>query len=113
VFKDNALLYIGRATDQTFGERIKQENWWKDEWDLTVYLGRIESINDNKFFNATLRKEVIEDAEALLIYFHSPPYNASSIANPPRPKKDLRIINRGDSGELYMEVSHKGLRIYK
>ena len=113
VFKDNSLLYIGKASEQTFGKRISQEKWLKNEWDLTIYLGRIKAINDNEQFSVNLRNNIITDVEALLIYFHSAPYNSVSISEEPKPKNDLRIINIGDSGSLYTELSHKGLRLYK
>jgi Acetyltransferase (GNAT) family. len=113
VFKDNALLYIGKASEQTFGKRISQETWLKDEWDLTIYLGRIQAINDRKQFSVSLKNNIISDVESLLIYFHSPPYNSVSISEQPKPRNDLRIINIGDSGALYTEISHKGLRLYK
>ena len=113
VFKDNSLLYIGKANEQTFGKRISQEKWLEDEWDLTIYLGRIKAINDKEQFSVNFRNNIISDVEALLIYFHSPPYNSVSISEEPKHRNDLRIINVGDSGSLYTEISHKGLRLYK
>ena len=58
-------------------------------------------------------RSVVRDAEALLIFFHSPPYNSQHISEAPKPSKNLRIINVGDCGELYPEISHKGLGLYR
>ncbi len=113
VFGDDSLLYIGMTQDQTFSERFMQhKSWLKDEWDITVYVGRIRSIDgkDSQDFHGNLWRSVVEDAEALLIYFHAPPYNSRSISEFPEPTHNLRIINLGDCGDLYPEVSHRAVR---
>jgi hypothetical protein len=114
--KDNSLLYIGKASEQTFGKQISEEEaWLKNACDLTIYLGRIQSIDDKdkEQFSVSLRDSIIEDVEALLIYFHTPAYNSVSTSEPPNPKNNLRIINVGNRGALCAEISHKGLRLYK
>ena len=116
VFGHDSLLYIGKAQDQTFGTRIKQHKDWLEnkELDVTIYIGRIASIDDenNKTYHDNRWRPVIESAEPLLIYFHSPPYNSQHISEAPEPTTELRIINTGDCGMLYPEISHKGLGVY-
>ena len=113
VFGEHSLLYIGMAKDQTFRKRFTQhQNWLKSEWGITVYLGRVDSVDEDRDFHENLWKSVVEDAEALLIYFHAPPYNAKSISDQPDPTAPIRIINTGDYGALYPEISHKGLSLY-
>ena len=114
VFRDNSLLYIGMAEEQTFEERLNQhqKTWLKEEYDITLYIGRITSINRNEDFNDKEWSLVLKDSESLLIYFHSPPYNSQDINKFPEPNMDLRIFNVGDSGDLYPELSHMGLRLY-
>ena len=115
VFGNNSLLYIGMARDQDFKTRFGQhENWLKKEWDENVYVGEIKSIDEktNADYHGNEWRPVVKDAEALFIYFHSPPYNSQKISEIPKPSNNLRIINVGDCGELYPEISHKGLALY-
>ena len=112
VFGDNSLLYIGMAQEQTFGTRFGQhKDWLEKEYDIKVYIGRVDSIDDNKDYHTKSWDSIIGDIEALLVYFHSPPYNSTYISNEPKPNRDLRIINIGDYGNLYSELSHEGLRL--
>lgn len=106
VFGEESLLYIGRAVDQSFAERFRQhEGWVKRESGVRINLGRTTNIEDN------IWNEVIKDVEALLIYYHSPPYNSQNISERPKPKTKLRIINIGEYGDLYPEISHVGLEL--
>jgi hypothetical protein len=113
VFGDDSLLYIGLAQDQTFSERFEQHRpWLNNEWDMDIYIGRVYSIADDPDYNDDLWDNVIADVEALLIYFHSPPYNCKFISQRPTPATNLRVLSTGDSGDLYPEVSHLGLARY-
>ena len=116
VFGNNSLLYVGMARDQDFKTRFGQhEDWLKNEWDVHVYVGKIKSIAEKTEANyhGNEWRSVVKDAEALLIFFHSPPYNSQHISETPKPSKNLRIINVGDCGELYPEISHIGLGLYR
>src|SRR5699024_6467310 len=47
VYGPDALLYIGKAQDNSFGERIPAHKW--TEWeasDVEVYLGRIAGFDE-------------------------------------------------------------------
>ena len=116
VFGDDALLYIGQTKKQTFCERfVQHEEWLKNEWNKTIYVGRVISIDDEdeKIYHGNRWHAVIKNSEAMMIYFHSPPYNSKNISNPPRYSKKLRIINIGDCGDLYPEISHEALQLEK
>jgi len=107
VFGNNSLLYIGKAQKRPFATRFKEhKEWLEKEGDITIYIGRTTNIGNEDW------EAAIEDTEPLLIYFHSPPYNSRSISNFPEPihGNDLRIINIGDYGELFPEISHQGLK---
>lgn len=109
VFEDDSLLYIGLAKKRSFGARFKEhQDWLKAEADITIYLGRVNSIDDNENYTEKTWRNIIDDVEALLIYYHSPPYNSRCISEPPSNTR-LRIINTGDYGSLYPEISHEGL----
>jgi hypothetical protein len=112
VFGDASLLYIGRAVDQSFAERFRQhENWLRKESGIKIYLGRVDSIDDNDGYAEEEWKRITKDVEILLIYYHSPPYNSTFISESPKPTSKLRIINIGDYGDLYPEISHEGLEL--
>jgi len=89
---NHSLLYIGK-TQNFLQHRIKEHKWFKEEWRVEVFVALVEG------------KNVRSDAEKLLIYAHSPLYNAAHIAEPPRPKPPLRIWNVGRYWGLFPEVS--------
>src|SRR5581483_12272588 len=75
VFGPDALLYVGKADANTFPSRI---GYHKEEWcdpaasEIAVYFGRIASdhpLTDEQWSIQITR------AEALLLYYLSPPYN--------------------------------------
>lgn len=110
---DDSLLYIGVAKDSTFCSRFRRadhKKYIKQEYDVKIYVGRIDSIDDDEGYSDKLWGSVIEDVEALLIHYHSPHHCSRSIDRFPDPENDLRIINIGDYGDLISEISHDGLR---
>jgi hypothetical protein len=114
VFGNDSLLYIGMTKDSTFGGRFSQpdhKKYIKQEWGVKIYIGRIDSINNDEDYSQELWESIIEDVEALLIYFHSPPHNSRSVDSFPDPNNDLRIINIENYGALYPEISHEALRL--
>ena len=100
----NALLYIGKATEQTFSTRFKRhKHWLKDEDPTRIYLGRIYNGRRHvRKDNWETWKEDVSLAERVLIYTYSPHYNSSSITNRPKlaPHKSVKIVNRGEMGRL-------------
>ena len=102
IFGENSLLYIG-MTDKPFSERLKthrSDSLWYDEEQGKVFI-RI----------ARVPRAVLKDAEALEIYWHSPPYNSANIydyaGNP------LQIVNEGNRGSLVKSLSTERLPWYK
>jgi hypothetical protein len=77
------LLYIGRATDATFSKRVASHHEWTD-WEpksVEVYLGRLGGVNKLPATHSAMTEwgNWICRAEAILIYFSSPPFNSSGI----------------------------------
>jgi hypothetical protein len=99
VFGPEALLYIGMTDGQTFGSRFKQhERWLKFESDTRVRLGVIADPDERK---------LLAHAEALTIWWHSPPYNSKNIWRYPGIR--LHVRNSGQRGRLVTEYqSHWG-----
>lgn len=103
----NTLLYIGRATQQTFSARFRGHREWlvsEDKFEKTqIFLGRIYdrerhlSENDWKVW---IRD--VEIAECLLIHKYSPNYNSVSIAEPPPlgPYRKVILENLGHPHRL-------------
>lgn len=115
-----SLLYIGKANDQTFGERFTnadRQAWCPDGWgDNTVLLryftGRIHHTKDEQQRGAIddeLWRTYIDLAERLLILAHTPHWNAKGIQEIPREQADdydnLHILNWGTRASLLPEVS--------
>lgn len=99
----DALLYIGKAAEQTFSTRFKQHQPWlsKEYPGIRIYLGRLNfperhaAPEDHwKTWAADVRL-----AESILIYKYSPHYNSMAISEPP----DL-------SGFDQVEIHHHGKR---
>lgn len=102
----NSLLYIGKATDQTFSARFRQHQQWlqKEYAGVRVHVGRLYIpgrhawANDNwGFWEADVLL-----AERILIYKYSPHYNSVSISDPPNLSgfKRVEIANLGARGRL-------------
>lgn len=100
IFGTGSLLYIGE-TNTTFGQRFKTEHkvWLDEEEGVFIHVGRIMSED----YDAYGRKQVIEDTEALTIYWHSPPYNSCHVQRYKR--QPLKVVNLGKRGSLDKEYS--------
>jgi len=78
IFGPDSLLYIGKARDHSFAERIPSHRYWI-EWEsvpVRIFVGRlggIERIDDDTW------GDMIDTAEKLLIYYTSPPYNSQCL----------------------------------
>jgi hypothetical protein len=110
VYGADVLLYIGKAEQQTFAKRIKQENWEYngDSENIKIYIG--------KLFDKTQPKglewdRLITLAEKLLIFTHSPAMNSSNINSLTKSDKirkeieEVRVINYDNFRSLMTEVS--------
>ncbi|AWI13518.1 hypothetical protein CQJ30_16010 [Caldibacillus thermoamylovorans] len=108
VYGKDILLYIGKADQQTIGQRVSQENWWdtNDSNHLKIYVGRLAGEKTPR--DKDWSKE-IDLAEKLLINVHKPAYNSKNLsAIPDLELQDVHILNWGDYRDLLPEVS--GLR---
>ena len=102
IYGTDVLLYIGKAEQQTFSERIKREDW--DKNNDKIYIGRLIG-NENMIIMNEWNKK-IEIAEKLLIYSHSPAMNAANIGSMPENfLNDIIIYNWGVHRQIFPVVS--------
>ena len=97
VFGEDALLYIGNARDQPFGRRLYQHDWIDDYH--KIFVGRIADADykhDPPDWDDWY--ELLQDVEALEIYWHTPPYNSHNIKG--YYGRPLIIINEGQRAKL-------------
>ncbi len=104
IFGANSLLYIGKAEAVTFSQRFNQHcsEWLLEETGVSIRVGRIvsEDYDDDPPDWPDWRK-VLRDAEALTIYWHSPPYNSTNIND--YKGQHLKVVNKGERGALVAE----------
>jgi hypothetical protein len=105
VFGPNALVYIGKAEQQTFAARFAQhwESWLNMEREVTIYLGRVWPEDRREDDGWVEWGELVSDAERLLIAYHTPPYNSQFISG--YTGRPLHIQCWGDRGRLLPECS--------
>jgi len=103
VYGSDTLLYIGKANDQTFAQRIRGHREWID-WQsspISIYVGRLAGVG--RIANTKWRN-MIDNAEKLLIYFSSPPYNSQHL-NSYGEMQDTMVLNFGKKNRLPFEYS--------
>lgn len=101
VFGEGSLLYVGRASEQTLGERIGQHSkWLEEEQDVVIHLG---SLNKDDYGGGSSWSKLNAEAEALTIYWHSPPYNSQNINR--YGGRPLCVQNTGERGSLLPEYT--------
>jgi hypothetical protein len=109
LYGNDVLLYIGKAVRQTFGVRIKQEEWEyeNDPLGYKIYLGRFISCATKISGDEWNRS--IDIAEKLLIFAHKPCRNSSNLNFVKEDDiQDIFVYNWGAYRQLLPEVS--GLR---
>jgi hypothetical protein len=109
VYGKDVLLYIGKASEQTFATRIAQEGWsvWEcDEGQIGVRVGRLAG-DDTPPNNQWSQR--IDLAEAILITAHKPARNATMVGSLTQKRHmaltNLHVLNWGEYGALLPEVS--------
>lgn len=106
----DCLLYIGKACDQPFAVRLKQEVDWmytQDFGRLNIYVGRCSGWEGTPSDSEWERQ--IDLSEKLLILAHRPGWNAQkNIDRESEELSRLHIFNWGCHRSLLPEVS--GLR---
>ncbi len=105
IYGTNTLLYIGKATEQTFSTRFKQhKKWWLgNEENINIYLGKIYNPkrHSQKDKWRSWTKDV-KTAEEILLYKYSPNYNSTNISIPPKsyPPGKIILIHSGKKNRL-------------
>ena len=104
IFGANSLLYIGKAEGLTFSQRFNQHcsEWLLEEEGVSIRVGRIAS-EDYAYDPPDWSdwRKVLRDAEALTIYWHSPPYNSMNISE--YKGQHLKVVNKDERGVLVAE----------
>lgn len=105
VFGPGSLVYIGKAVEQTFAARFKQHeaDWLSEENDVAIRLGRLSPDDYAKDDGWRDWQQLLSDTEALLIYWHSPPYNSQHISD--YKGQVLHIQNLGNRGSILPECT--------
>ncbi len=107
IYGRNVLLYIGKACDQTFRQRLIQHDlhdWTSDPCNLEIYIGRL-LVDGSKDLTNEEWATLISVAEGLLIHAHCPAFNSVNIQNPPTDVAKYRVLNYGSYVQLMEEVS--------
>jgi hypothetical protein len=104
----DTLLYIGKATQETFSIRFRDHRkWWlADEEEIQVYLGRVyDPQKHSKSDKWKSWEHDIDLAERILIYKYSPNYNNTGIGDKPSlsPFKKIRLVHAGNMHRLKSE----------
>lgn len=109
VYGSGVLLYIGKARDRTFGQRIPEEKWdtgsMEDPAHVEIYVGRLKGQSTPP---ESEWKRSIDLAEKLLIHTHGPAYNMTCMQAVPENDQDVRntrVFNWGRHRDLRHEVS--------
>ena len=110
----HTLLYVGKADKTTFSNRLdKHENEWT-RWEpepVQIYLGRVarrdsDQPTDNQW------SLMIDQAEAIIIYFSAPSYNCARVRDLRYKNDDLVLVNHKQRGRLPYCMSTITERLY-
>ena len=116
IFGDDSLLYVGMTTS-TFRRRFidgpdPHIGWLEEEEEgVSVYVGRfVEEDYKHDPPHWSDWENVLKDAEALTIYWHSPPYNSKNIRD--YHGQPLILINECERGRLSAGCESDGIPYY-
>ena len=95
LYGPSVLLYIGKAAEQTFQKRIRQESWeWgPDGQNLELYVGRIAVDPSGPPLDDEEWSIQVDAAEKLLIYAHGPASNTSNKNSIPKELAGVIVYN--------------------
>jgi hypothetical protein len=95
LYGPGVLLYIGKAAEQTFRERIRQEEWeWgPDGQNVELYLGRIAVDPSAPPLDDEEWSFQVDAAEKLLIRAHGPAVNTSNKNSIPKELAGVIVYN--------------------
>ncbi|MGI9256747.1 MAG: hypothetical protein ACR2PY_07415 [Salinispira sp.] len=107
VYGDDVLLYIGKARDQQFKNRLKQHR--QDSNNITrytrIHVGRLAEVDAGTY---EAWGDAIDDIEGLLIESHRPALNKQNTSPPQapdNPEEHFTVLNWDEYGSLSAEVS--------
>lgn len=107
IYGSDALLYVGKASEQTFGTRLSQHDWIAHNQDssrIQIYLGRLHTYADTPVFEEWSRQ--ISIVERLLIFAHTPAGNSSGLnVSLDDDVQAVHVLNWGQFRDLMPEVS--------
>jgi hypothetical protein len=107
VLGPDTLLYIGKAQQRPFGQRIREHRDEWIEWEpsvVNVYLGRIGATAIMTRERWSEWEEQIDRVERLLIFFCAPPYNSAGLKRLPDLPPTV-LLNHRRRHRLPLEVS--------
>ena len=107
IYGSDVLLYIGKASQQTFATRLRQEPWLynQDARNIRYYVGRLAAEQTPK---ETEWDRQIGMVEALLVHSHWPARNSQyvqSLGTNASQLSNIQILNWGQRRDLLGEVS--------
>ena len=117
VYGADTLVYIGKADELTFAARFGQPDyrWMGDDyapWEdngcrIRIHTGRVYVKHNENGPRSDTWSNWIARAEHLLIYAHSPAWNANYVRTPPGHPvyHEVHVLNWGQYGRLLPEVS--------
>lgn len=103
MYGNDALLYLGKAQEQTFSARLPAHNWqlWTAS-EATIYVGRLhfeEAVPVEEW------RRQIDLAERIILQSHNPSFNSSNLNTIGHKGEDTRVLNWGRRRMLLPEVS--------
>lgn len=106
IYGSDVLVYIGKASNQTFATRLKQHKWVQNTAnpnELKYYIGRVSGEKTPKFQKW---EDYINLSEQLLIYAHAPAFNSQNLNSiKDEDCKNVHVLNWGMRKDLLPEVS--------
>ena len=118
IFGANALLYVGSTVkktlknDRTLSTRLNEHKagrgGFRWESDVMVRLGYLVPDSCQRDDNPEEWKKLVLDAEALTIFWHTPPYNTQGKES--YKGQPLKVQNWFNRGSLLLEYGSEGWR---
>ncbi len=109
VYGKSSLIYIGKARDRTFGQRIVEhplDLWEQTGGPIQIYFGRLHGDSTP---NVNEWCKQIDLVETLLIHAHKPSHNSQTIndfsTEMDKAIADIHVLNYGSYRSLLPEVS--------
>lgn len=108
--KEDALLYVGQAADETFSDRFRDHKRNLLAYDnlekIKIYLGRLEDIPEyTPSNNWAIWYRDVDIVEAILIYRYTPHYNSARLNQDPNLYRYdcIKLIHELKRGRLMPE----------